>query len=169
MKNTLFYPTKVRLNVKKENELSRCHDHYCVMIIRISRGLVLIFIRNHRKNSFQIFFEITIFTWFVMAFGEIQKVDTKSSVYSIFYLKISSNNSNFSGRYNVVVWKYMLRDAYYHAVSTLLLAFGLSTYVHKCLCFLLSEVTLLIENNIVWEVVAKFKNVQRFKSHFTTI
>ena len=102
-------------------------------------------------------------------FGETQTIDTKSSLYSNFYLKISSNNSNFSGTYNGFVSKYMLRDAYYHAVSTLLLAFGLSTYVHKCLCFLLSEVTLLIENNIIWEVVAKFKNVQRFKSQFTTI
>ena len=36
----------------------------------------------------------------------------------------------------------MLRGAYYHAVSTLLLAFGLRVYVRMYLCFLLSEVIL---------------------------
>ena len=40
---THFLPRLARLNVKKENKLSRCHDYHCVMIIRIGRGLNLSF------------------------------------------------------------------------------------------------------------------------------
>ena len=58
------------------------------------------------------------------------------------YQKNIFNEFNFSGTLNGVVYRYMLRGAYYHAVSSLLLAFGLRVYVRMCLYFLLSEVIL---------------------------
>ena len=58
------------------------------------------------------------------------------------YQKNIFNEFNFSGTLNGVVYRYMLRGAYYHAVSTLLLTFGLRVYIRMYLCFLLSEVIL---------------------------